>query len=206
MKRFLIIAMSFALAQSISAQRFEWAKGYTVESDNYRSIVGGVTDSLGNLYILGNCDATSVWDGNEDIIPSIHKSTKNLLNAVLIAKISPDGEMVWKKVIFGNNSNSCIAHDIKKIGDTAFACLVDFTMPTSANYCYYLDTFMYGWGDYPVSLTASTASMARFTALITFDFYGDVIEQHFFAGFLYRYDGKRLQKHSRPSDSERFSP
>ena len=175
----LFVFVLLAVATLTQAQRFEWAKGYSVESGSYRSIVGRVTDSLGNMYILGNCDATSVWDGTEDIIPSIHKSTKNLLNAVLIAKISPDGEMVWKKVIFGNNSNSCIPHDIKKIGDTAFACLVDFTMPTSANYCYYLDTFMYGWGDYPVSLTASTTSMARFTALITFDFYGDVIEQHF---------------------------
>ncbi|MBP3739750.1 MAG: T9SS type A sorting domain-containing protein [Bacteroidales bacterium] len=180
MKRFLIIAMSFALAQSAAAQRFEWAKGYTVESNNYRSIVGGVTDSLGNLYILGNCDATSVWDGTEDIIPSIHKSTKNLLNDILIAKISPEGEMVWKKVIFGNNGNSCIAHDIKKIGDTAFACLVEIGLPEGlTDYCYYLDTFMVGYSDYPIPLSAETTSMTRFTALITFNFSGEVIEQHF---------------------------
>lgn len=180
MKRFYVFALFAVAVLATHAQRFEWAKGYSVESGSYRSIVGGVTDSLGNMYILGNCDATSVWDGTEDIIPSIHKSTKNLLNDILIAKISPEGEMVWKKVIFGNNSNSCIAHDIKKIGDTAFACLVELGLPAGiTNYCYYLDTFMVGYSDYPIPLSAETTSMARFTALITFNFSGEVIEQHF---------------------------
>ena len=176
----LFVFVLLAVATLAQAQRFEWVKGYTVESNSYRSIVGGVTDSLGNMYILGNCDATSVWDGNEDIIPSIHKSTKNLLNDILIAKISPEGEMVWKKVIFGNDANSCIAHDIKKIGDTAFACLVEIGLPVDlTDYCYYLDTFMVGNSDYPIPLSAETTSMARFTALITFNFSGEVIEQHF---------------------------
>ena len=178
MKRLFIFALFVFSIFVATAQRFEWAKGYTVESNRYRSIVGGVTDSLGNLYILGNCDATSVWDGNEDIIPSIHKSTKNLLNDILIAKISPEGEMVWKKVIFGNNSNSCLPYDIKKIGDTAFACLVNVGLPSGiTNYCYYLDTFMVGYSDYPIPLSAT--SDAHFTALITFNFSGEVIEQHF---------------------------
>ena len=162
------------------AQRFEWAKGYTVLQNSYRSIVGGITDSLGNLYILGNCDASSVWDGAEYVLPSINKTAKDLPNSVLIAKISPGGETVWKKVIFGNNGNSCISYDIKKIGDTAFACLVNFGLPSGiTNYCYYLDTFMVGYSDYPIPLSAATTSNAYFTALITFSFSGDVIEQHF---------------------------
>ena len=124
---FILIAVS-ALAQ---AQRFEWAKGYTV-SNEYLTIVGGVTDSLGNLYILGNCDATSVWERTEDIIPSIHKSTKNLYNDILIAKISPEGEMVWKKVIFGKTSY--FPYGIKKLGDTAFACLTNFRGMNTLDY------------------------------------------------------------------------
>ena len=174
MKRFLIIAMSFALAQSVSAQRFEWAKGYTVEGDMYRSIVGGVTDSPGNLYILGNCDATSVWDGNEDIIPSIHKSTKNLYNDILIAKISPEGEMVWKKVIFGKTSY--FPYGIKKLGDTAFACLTNFRGMNTLDYCYFLDTLVFHPSNYPIDTRYYESG---YLAYLVFDFDGNVKEQHF---------------------------
>jgi hypothetical protein len=167
---FILIAVS-ALAQ---AQRFEWAKGYTVESNNYRSIVGGVTDSLGNLYILGNCDATSVWDGNEDIIPSIHKSTKNLYNDILIAKISPEGEMVWKRVIFGKTSY--FPYGIKKLGDTAFACLTNFSGMNTLDYCYFLDTLVFHPSNYPID---TRYYESQYLAYLVFDFDGNVKEQHF---------------------------
>ena len=101
MKKISIIAILIVSALSVHAQRFEWAKGFTV-SNEYWHILGGITDSLGNLYILGNCDASSVWDGAEYVLPSINKTAKDLPNNVLIAKISTEGEMVWKKVIFAN--------------------------------------------------------------------------------------------------------
>ncbi len=176
MKRFLIIAMSFALAQSVSAQRFEWAKGYTVSQTSHRSIVGGVTDSLGNLYILGNCDASSVWDGTDDIVPPIHKSTKDLNNDVLIAKISPEGEMVWKKVVFSSAGDNK-SNDIKKLGDTAFSCMFHFNPPMMSNYTYYLDTFLYGMSNYPIDI--SHFATGTVTAYLVFDFDGNIIEQHY---------------------------
>ena len=100
MKKISIIAILIVSALSVQAQRFEWAKGYTVSQNSYRSIVGGITDSLGNLYILGHCDASSVWDGAEYVLPSINKTAKDLPNSVLIAKINTEGEIAWKKVDF----------------------------------------------------------------------------------------------------------
>ena len=55
MKKTIIIALLALVATIAQAQRFEWAKGYDVYNQD-RRIVGGVTDSLGNLYILGACD------------------------------------------------------------------------------------------------------------------------------------------------------
>ena len=148
----LFVFVLLAVATLTQAQRFEWAKGYSVESGSYRSIVGGVTDSLGNLYILGNCDASSVWDGAEYVLPSINKTAKNLPNSVLIAKINTEGEMAWKKVVFSNNNQRNLGNDIKKMGDTAFACMMDFTPPKMHNNTYYLDTLLVGMSNYPIDI------------------------------------------------------
>lgn len=177
MKRISIIALFIVFAFSAQAQRFEWAKGYTVSQNSYRSIVGGITDSLGNLYILGNCDASSVWDGAEYVLPSINKTAKNLSNSVLIAKINTEGEMAWKKVVFSNNNQRNLGNDIKKMGDTAFACMMDFTPPKMHNNTYYLDTLLVGMSNYPIDI--SHFGSGSWTAFLVFDFDGNIIEQHF---------------------------
>ena len=144
MKKTIIIALLVLVATITQAQRFEWAKGFEVENNGSR-FVGGITDSLGNLYILSIMDALSSW-GDEDLMPPIGKTVKSLPCDVLIAKISPEGELVWKKVIFsGPNIGSQIPWDIKKIGDTAFACLIAYNPPAPyahSGYHYYLDTFI----------------------------------------------------------------
>ena len=175
MKKISIIAILIVSALSVQAQRFEWAKGYTVSQNSYRSIVGGITDSLGNLYILGHCDASSVWDGAEYVLPSINKTAKDLPNSVLIAKINTEGEMAWKKVVFSRSGNT--ATDIKKIGDTAFACMFNFSPPKMSTYTYYLDTFLYGMSNYPIDI--SHFATGTVTAYLVFDFDGNILEQHY---------------------------
>ncbi len=175
MKKTIIIALLALVATIAQAQRFEWAKGYDVYNQD-RRIVGGVTDSLGNLYILGACDVFSDWEG-EDLIPSIGKSSKDLAIDVVIAKISKDGELVWKKVVFSNNGGVAFPNDIKKLGDTAFACVIEFIPPSSSNYTYYLDTLLFGNSDYPIDCSGMGAYM--WTAYLVFDFDGNVIEQHY---------------------------
>lgn len=176
MKRIYTTILIMLLAFCPQAQRFEWAKGYRVDNE-YKNIAGVVTDSLGNLYLLGACDASSAWDG-EDLIPSIRKSNKVGLNQdVIIAKLSPEGDMIWKKVIF--SSTSSIPHDIRKLGDTAFACMVSFALPPNSNYTYFLDTFMYRSSNYPID--ASYFTPAAFTGYLVFDFDGNLTEQHYLA-------------------------
>ena len=182
MKKTIIIALLALVATISQAQRFEWAKGFEVENNGSR-FVGGITDSLGNLYILSIMDALSSW-GDEDLMPPIGKTVKSLPCDVLIAKISPEGELVWKKVIFsGPNIGSQIPWDIKKIGDTAFACLIAYNPPAPyapSGYHYYLDTFIVlanNYSHYPIDVQGWETG--AWTLYLMFDFDGNVKEQHF---------------------------
>ena len=179
MKRIYTTILIMLLAFCPQAQRFEWAKGYRVDED-YKNIAGVVTDSLGNLYLLGACDASSAWDGEDFISPDMiprQKNKANSLTDVVIAKLSPEGDMIWKKVIFSTNQS--IPHDIRKLGDTAFACMVSFALPPNSNYTYFLDTFMYRSSNYPID--ASYFTPAVLTGYLVFDFDGNMTEQHYLA-------------------------
>ena len=173
-----VLFFSFLLfTSSLRAQHFEWAKGYS-SSQEGNQIIGSVTDSVGNLYILGTFRNTAAWDGGSHLLPMAPYGPAFNVTNVLIAKITPDGEMAWKKVIHANNSWAGNAYDIKPVGDTAFACLVAFPLPISgSNYCYYLDTLLTTTCDYPTP--NGNMSHATRIALITFDFEGHVLEQHF---------------------------
>lgn len=177
MKRTLLLFVVLVLGVSgLRAQHFEWAKGYSSSQEGNR-IVGSVTDSAGNLYILGNFRNDASWDGGSHLLPIAPYGPYTNVHNVLIAKITPDGTMAWKKVLHANNGIGATAWDIKSVGDTAFACLVRVTLPTEEHYSYYLDTLLNGWGDYPIP-NGDMGSTDR-TALIMFDFEGNVLEQHF---------------------------
>ena len=183
MKRIYTTILIMLLAFCPQAQRFEWAKGYRVD-DNYKDITGVVTDSLGNLYLLGACDELSAWDGEDFISPGMIPRGKNKsfssLN-VIIAKLSPEGDMIWKKMIFSNNYAPNRPDNIRKLGDTAIACLVSFSPsgPQNTDYTYFLDTFILGPSNYPIDI--SGFSTAQWTAYLVFDFDGNLTEQHYLA-------------------------
>lgn len=161
----LIILPSF----SAHAQRFDWVKGFA------GLVKGSVTDADGNLYILGEFGKDATWEGHRILPITPYGPGQNTTNT-LIAKISPSGEMLWEKVIHSNNSSNNLPYDIKKVSDTAFAVLVEMTLPTSDQYTYFLDTLLPSWSDYPSA--AWGMENPRCTAFIMFDFDGNVKEQH----------------------------
>ena len=172
---------AYCQSSTTSGGHFDWVKGWGTSFADYGcTIRGSVTDSLGNLYILGLFQLDSEWGTGWDaerLLPMApYGSGENTTN-VIIAKISPEGEMVWKKVIHANNGYNQRAYDIKKVGDTAFACLVEVDLPTEDHYTYYLDTLIPDRSDYPVS--SMYVRLASLTAFIMFDFDGNVLEQHF---------------------------
>ena len=190
MKKIISIFLLLATVATVSAQRFEWAKGFESCYDYGAIINSSVTDSLGNLYIMGSFKYDAEWmtgNGGIPLLPEItsHYGIYDL--SVLIAKISPEGEILWKKIVANDNNGVCLPYDIRLIGDTAIACMFDFEVPTYDSRCYYLDTL----------LIVDTCPMIpplvhlnypcnqqnfywHYTlAFVTLDFDGKVLEDHF---------------------------
>ena len=176
-KTLFAMLLTLACLCGTQGQRFEWAKGYA-SAQQGTEIKGQVADREGNLYILGTFRNDARWDG-EPLLPMTPYGRNHDNTNVLIAKISPTGEMVWKKVIHSNDGLNSYAYDIKPVGDTAFACLVQLTPPVQngGNYLYYLDTLLVDASDYPVPVPYF--SLTCYTAYLQFDFEGRVQEQHF---------------------------
>ena len=190
MKKIISIFLLLATVATVSAQRFEWAKGFESCYDYGAIINSSVTDSLGNLNIMGSFKYDAEWmtgNGGIPLLPEItsHYGIYDL--SVLIAKISPEGEILWKKIVANDNNGVCLPYDIRLIGDTAIACMFDFEVPTYDSRCYYLDTL----------LIVDTCPMIpplvhlnypcnqqnfywHYTlAFVTLDFDGKVLEDHF---------------------------
>lgn len=163
------------MAQTTPTCRFDWAEGYSSTGEN-GYIKGTLTDSVGNLYILGAFSGFPSW-GDTTLMPISHDL---MPIGTVIAKISPDGEMLWRKALHTGNYAYNIPYDIKPLGDTAFACMVNVELSTPYNYyCYYLDTMLHGWSDYPIANEDQSPLGALFTAYLVFDFSGNLLEQHF---------------------------
>lgn len=160
-----------------SAQHFEWAKGYGSAANDGNSIVGTVADSEGNLYILGDFHPDAEWDDEALLPPAMtpygpYRDTRS----VVVAKISPSGEMLWKKVIHG--SDDALANDIRMLGDTAIAFMARYTLPSQMQrmYLYYLDTLYTCEDDFVHDL--SHMSLRYTTAYIVLDLDGNILEDH----------------------------
>ena len=175
-KTLFAMLLTLACLTGAQGQRFEWAKGYA-SAQQGSEIKGTVADREGNLYILGTFRNDARWDG-EPLLPiTPYGYNPNTIN-VLIAKISPTGQMVWKKVLHSNAGLNSHAYDIKPVGDTAFACLVQLSLSRAMdNYLYYLDTLIEGDSDYP--LPTPYFGLTSYTTYLQFDFEGRLQEQHF---------------------------
>ena len=164
-----------------STGHFDWAKGYGSAVQNSLSCIkGSVTDSLGNLYILGQFRNDAEWDGERILPMTPYGPACNTVN-VLIARISPSGEMVWKKVVHANNNSNSMARDIKPLGDTGFAVMFDFEVcfPT-VHYLYWMDSLH--TSDYypinPYQYPDRRFGDGLCNAYVAFDFDGNIKEQH----------------------------
>ena len=191
MKRLIIIALLLCAAMA-QGQRFEWAKGYDSSHED-AFIQGSVTDSLGNLYILGRIHWDSDWD---TIWLMPHLTTQNTM--VMVAKISPEGDMVWRK-IYGSTSTPMFAMDIKALGDTGFAVMFS-SSPGSPR-----DDYFY-WGDsvyrnvYHPRISPYDTPGRRFddiflTMYMAFDFDGNITEEHVIERSLVDTDGNDIVYH-----------
>ena len=109
-----------AAAAGARGQGFEWVKAYsgTDRIENMNQIKGSFVDAQGNTYIVGNMSAWGEILGVELLPREINRGAYNR-QCVVIAKISPDGQLVWHKPIYSSGYDS-YALALSRMGDTAF--------------------------------------------------------------------------------------
>ena len=179
----LILNSQFLILNSLRAQGFEWVSTYSgpeiLSSDDATNrIIGSCVDSSGNTYILGEFSPQAFFCG-ERLLPSDIITTP-IHKAVVIAKLSPSGDLLWHKAIY-NGKESCYAHALRMVGDSSIMAMVRFYLPynsSASNYrnLYYLDTLLTGNDDY--LMPTDSVSGTNYTAFITFDFDGNATERH----------------------------
>ncbi len=178
----LILNFQFSILNSLRAQGFEWVRTYTgqevTSGVTTNQLLGSCVDSAGNLYILGEFSPQAQLCG-ESLLP-MDVITTPLKRAVVVAKLSPSGELLWHKAIY-NGKQSCYAYALRMVGDSSIMTMVSMGLPYDHGYneymnLYYLDTLLTGNDDY--LMPTDSVSSNYYTTFITFDFDGNETERH----------------------------
>ncbi|HKM00550.1 MAG TPA: hypothetical protein VJ083_00695, partial [Sedimentibacter sp.] len=163
----------------------QWAKSYTGAEEDatsfFNTVYNTACDSQGNTYFVGTFGEGATFDG----IPLLDAQLYNNAQSLVVAKLDPNGNMLWRKAIKNwSNYNVWPANNLKIVGDTSIVFLVSQMMlPLNNNsyFLYYLDTLVRVpqgenyYPDYPFSaLDGYSGSM-----LITLDLDGNLINNHF---------------------------
>ena len=175
-----LLLLSILLAASLPAfsQHFDWVKSYSGQErpgEFWNYIVGSVTDSHGNLYVAGQFANGATIDGQDllPITPSI-----NLLNSCIM-KISPEGEILWKKILHSNMGGGTQIYELQLVGDTALFASVYFGLPLRNNeYLYFYDTLITNANlDYLIYADSLYSGFGT-TAISAFDLDGHLTENY----------------------------
>ena len=183
MKKFISLLFPLAASLSLCAQHFDWAKSYSGYSRSdypYNHIVGSVTDSHGNLYVAGQFGKGATIDG-QDLLPFTPYGSQcnTTLNAAIV-KFSPDGQIMWKKVLHANQGFPCTIDEIHLVGDTALyvESLVDIIPTGNDAYLYFYDTLITS-DDTSFMIPVDSLVSGVATAFSIMDLNGNFLEHHF---------------------------
>ena len=184
MKKYILLSILLAASLPAFSQHFDWVKTYTGEEVTSgvttNQLKGSCVDSAGNIYILGEFSPQAQLCGTNLLPFEVIETSRPRWQGVVIAKISPSGELLWHKAIY-NGKQGCYAHALRMVGDSSIMAMVRFFLPYSSsasNYrnLYYLDTLLTGNDDY--LMPTDSVSDDNITAFITFDFDGNATERH----------------------------
>ncbi len=178
MKKAITLTILSLFTLVAHAQRFDWVKTYTgpdISDMTTNKIVGSCVDNDGNLYILGEFSPQAQLCG-VDLLP--HEIiTTPLHQGVVVAKLSPQGELLWHKSIYSNTGSYAFA--MRSMGDTSFVVMTGFKMAHNNNgSLYYLDTLLTS-ADAGYLLPKDSTHSDLTNGFITFDRDGNVTEQYF---------------------------
>ena len=158
----------------------QWAKSYTGSEGSstsfFNTVYNTVCDSQGNTYFVGTFGEGATFDG----IPLLDAQLYNNAQSLVVAKLDPNGNMLWRKAIKNwSNYDVWPANNLKIVGDTSIVFLVKGMKTagyTSSYYLYYLDTLVIGSQPFPEYPFHGGYSGSM---LITLDLDGNLINNHF---------------------------
>ena len=198
-KKVLSFALLALMAITANSQHFDWVKSYFgpdyEDGAAANEIFGSAIDSEGNIYILGQFIGNGRWDDDTSILPfSAHRN----LSAV-VAKFSPDGQLVWHKEFYSSYTDF-VVYTMRMVGDTALMLFAEFRFPFNwgsswhdKNEVYYMDTLLTTPDRFPES-PDSLKSPALYYAFITIGLEsGNLIEEHFWIPSFVKNDGSLLR-------------
>ena len=175
----LVFCMLFSLPAF--SQHFDWVKTYSGNepSDYSRNyIVSSVTDSHGNLYVAGQFANGAAIDG-QDLLPiTPHGPQCDNINGAIV-KFSPQGQILWKKVLHANHGFPCAIDEIHLVGDTALYVESFVHVPGGVDgYMYFFDTLITkDNSSFMMSLDSSASGSAAAFSIMDLD--GNFLEHHF---------------------------
>ena len=185
MKKILLIIIVILLSfSSFSQGTFQWAKSYagsdeTVDITSNR-IYYSELDSQGNTYILGNFRGDVAFDGERifDLAFGVYSGS------LLIAKLNPNGELLWKKVI-RHSFYQTSPNYMKLVGDSSLFVMSQMELAYNNSKLWYIDTLIeVGFYDtlptYPFPYYDIINGTTYFgNVFMEFDLNGNVKNQHF---------------------------
>ena len=194
---FILLAAFVVLSSAAHAQHFDWVKSYFGpdygNGDAANDLYGSVMDSEGNIYILGHFLGGARWDNDTEILTfSAHRN-----RCAVIAKFSPDGEMVWHKELY-SSYNDINAYTIRMVGDTSLMLCAMITFPFDHGYgerneLYYFDTLLTTSERFPEP-PDTLQTPERGYGFITLELEsGNIIEEHFLTLTYVKNDGSMLR-------------
>ncbi|MBR6991908.1 MAG: hypothetical protein IKH97_06770 [Bacteroidales bacterium] len=101
-----LLLLSIILAASLPAfsQHFDWVRTYTgqevTSGVTTNQLLGSCVDSAGNLYILGEFSPQAQLCGTNLLPFEVIETSRPRWQGVVIAKLSPSGELLWHKAIY----------------------------------------------------------------------------------------------------------
>ncbi|MDD4684756.1 MAG: T9SS type A sorting domain-containing protein [Bacteroidales bacterium] len=185
MKKFIIFFLSILFLVNVNAQYFNWAKTYMGSEEAFATpstmtnrIYHSEFDSQGNIYILGSFGQGASFNDTDILGVAFGGAT----TSIVVMKLDPDGNLIWKKAIKNGNNISIYPNWMKLVGDTSIVVVTNMSLGTSDIDLWYLDTLITtGLNDpqpeYPFHFYNNMSPLAN--AFITFDLNGNVISQHF---------------------------
>ncbi len=182
MKKYILLLFLLAASLPAFSQHFDWVKSYlgtaTNSGSNGNKIIGTDVDSDGNVYVIGEFTSGAQINGI-DLLPMNPYGIQNKTINVVIAKLSPDGELLWHKAIHSNGGFNTRAIGIQCVGDSSIICMANCSLPTADNYTFFLDTLLTDWESASYLMETDSIMGAAMTSVLQFSIDGQLNNRHF---------------------------